>query len=151
MKLIGDFFLTVWLWNITFAWFYPIVTGLIMFLIVRVVMRYKRTRSLMIAFGSQLFSYTMLTVLVVGGLIHGLCWEFDPVSFQQAMGIKNELASTISLGMLYALFQSGYFLLGRFIYSYNYMVYLIMVWISNALGVMMTYMLIKLIMFSYYV
>ncbi len=114
-------------------------------------MRRKSWRAFTIAVGAQILSYGLLSLIVVGGLIHGLCWAYEPVTFQQAIGIKNELGSTISLGLIYASFQSLFLIVGLLIISYNYLAYLIMVWMSNALGIMFTYMLIKLIMFSYYV
>ena len=151
MKAIGDFFLTAWLWNITFAWYYPIMASIIMFLLLKMVMRCKAWRACAIAIGAQMASYGILSLIVVGGLIHIFRWEYAPVSFQQAMGIKNELVSTISLGMIYAGIQTVLLGVWRAFYPYNHIAYLIIVWIGNALSITMTYMLIKLIMFSYYV
>jgi hypothetical protein len=143
IKMIGDFILASWLWQFTADWFHPVVTGIVMFLLMRMVLRRPRIRSLIISFLAQLFALAMLSIIAVGLLVHIFQWEFDPESLQQAQTAL--FYPSLGLALLYALFQTLFFLLGSFFWSANVRSYVVISWISNGLGAMISYLCIRMV------
>ncbi len=152
MHSLGDFFLSAWLWNITFDWFHPIITGVIMFLMMRIVLRKKRVPSLIVTTGAQLFSFVCLLGLVNGILVNALNWTYEPFDdARYALSMMNELYASLSLGLVYAIFQTIYFFVGRIFWQYNAIAYTLIAWISNGIGMLLSYFLIRMVILWQYV
>ncbi len=146
----GDFLLNVWLWNITFDWFHPIVAGIIMFFMFRMILRKRRIPSVLVSVGAQLFTLTVLYLVIKYGLVDMLNWEYEPMNAQYALALMNEVFATLSVGLVYAVLQSIYFIIGRFIWNYNLLAYLLIAWISNGIGMLLSYFLIRLVILWQY-
>lgn len=147
---IGDFIISAWLWNIVFDWYYPIVSGIIMFFMMRIIMRSSRTKSLLVVFCTQFFSYIMLGLIAVVLLQSILQWELAPLTTEQAIGMMNSLTATISLSFCYFFLQMLYFCIGRIFMQYNMITYTIILAFTNALSVAINYMLIQMAVFWQY-
>lgn len=149
---LGDFFLSAWLWNITFDWYHPIITGMIMFLMMRIVLRKKRIPALLVTIGAQLFAFVCLFVLVSGLLVHALNWTYEPFDdARYALSMMNELYASLCLGLVYAIFQTIYFFGGRFFLQYNSIAFVLITWISNGIGMLISYLFIRMVILWQYV
>ena len=144
-QAIGDFFLSAWLWHRTFDWFHPVIAGIVMFFMLRIVLRRKRVPSLCIALGAQLFAFLALDLLVTYFLIEALNWTFEPLSDPRyAFAIVQMLYGSLSVGLIYAFFQSLYFLGGRLFLHYNAIAFCMVAWISNGIGMLISYLFIRM-------
>ena len=150
VKAIGDFFLSAWIWNLTFDWFHPAVTGTIMFLILRLIFRRIRLHALMISFIAQLFAFGAIA-LVGMGLTEYLQWYYEPVHSKIALAAMNSFYASLKLALIYTLFQAIYFTVGHIIWRYNLHAFLVMVFLSNGIGFALSYMFIEMAKVWYYV
>lgn len=150
LKPIGDFFLSAWIWNLTFDWFHPVITGIIMFLVLRLIFRRKRLRALSISFLAQVFSFGLLTLIAMG-LTEYMKWRYDPLDAKVALVALNTFNASLSLALVYTLFQAIYFTVGHFIWRYNLQAFLVMVLLSNGIGFTLSYMFIEMAKVWYYV
>lgn len=152
MHALGDFFLSAWLWHITFDWFHPLVTGIIMFLMMRILLRRKRIPSLLITTGAQCFSFICLYILVDCFLVKAFHWTYEPFDdVRYALSMMNELYASLCLGLVYAIFQSIYFFIGRFFWRYNSIAFAMIAWISNGVGMLLSYLFIRMVIVWHYV
>ncbi len=151
IKLFGDFLLSSWIWNITFDWFHPIITAIVMFCLLRFIMRKGRLESLAISICAQLFAFGLLTVNVTFGLVKLLGWQYDALKAGQALQMMHVFIPTLWLGLIYAIFQSLFFLFGRLIWRYNLIAFLVLTWVSNSIGVVVSYTFIRMIEICYYI
>ncbi len=147
----GDFLLTNWIWNITFDIYHPIVTAIIMFCLLRFMLHRRRLESLAISIIMQVFAFGLLTIEVVFGFIRVLQWQYDPLPADQAMEMMGVLMPSLWVGLIYALFQSLFFIMSRALWRFNLKKYLLMTWISNGCGALISYMLINMVELYYYI
>ncbi len=150
-KWIGDFLLTSWIWNITFDVYHPFVTGIVMFCLLRFMLHRRRLESLAISLIVQLFAFGLLTAEVVFGVIRMLGWQYEPLPTEEAMNMMHVLVPSLWVGILYAIFQSLFFMIGRCIWRFNLKRFLVMTWISNGCGAIISYMLINMVEVYYYI
>lgn len=151
VKWVGDFLLTSWIWNITFDIYHPIVTGIIMFCLLRMVMHRRRLESFAISTMLQLCTFGLFTAKVIFGVINFLGWQYEPLPAEEAMNMMHTFIPSLYVGLLYALFQSLFFILGRCIWRYNLTRFLTMTWVSNFCGALISYMLINIVEVYYYI
>ncbi len=149
-KPIGDFFLSAWIWNLTFDWFHPAVTGFFMFLILWILLRRSAARSLSMSLLAQLFAGAVLSLIVVG-LTEYLNWSYDPLDAKVAIATMNVFTASLSVALIYALLHAIYFTIGYIIWRYNLHSFLVMVVLSNGLGFLFSYMFIRMVRVWYYV
>ncbi len=151
VKFLGDFFLSAWIWNITFDWFHPIITGITMFLLLRFTMRRKRIKSIAISIGAQVFAFALLSVIVVGGLVCCWEWSYAPTDAHEAIKLLSIAYASISLGLIYTLFHMIFFSIGFLLWRYNLIAFVVLSLISNGVGIMLSYMMIRMVELWYYV
>ena len=149
-KIVGDFFLSLWIWQMTFDLFHPAITLVAMYTLLRFSMGRKRVRSLAIAVGAQLAVLGILTAIVPALLINTLGWSYEPLDLSHAVGMMRIFVPALSLGIFYALVQIVYFAIGRIFWRYNLISYVALTLISNGVGVAVSYLLIRAVEFSYY-
>jgi hypothetical protein len=150
LKPIGDFFLSAWIWNLTFDWFHPVITGISMFLILRLIFRRARLHALLISFIAQVVAFGLIA-LVGMGLTEYLQWHYEPVHSKIALAAMNSFYASLKLALVYTLFQSIYFSVGHIIWRYNLHAFLVMVFLSNGIGFTLSYMFIEMAKVWYYV
>lgn len=151
VKIIGDFLLSSWIWNITFDWYHPIVTGIVMFCLLHFVMHRRYMQSLAISLMTQFFSFGLLAAKVIFVFIRMLGWQYEPLAVGQAVEMMNTFMPSLYVGILYALFQSIFFIIGRCIWRFNLRSFVVMTWVSNGFGVIISYMLINMTELYYYI
>ena len=144
IKTIGDSLLSSWIWQFTADWFHPILAGICMFFLMRVVMRTSRMRALLISAASQIVALGLLSIFAIGILVHLLGWEFallDPYEGVQQIAF---FWPCVVLGMWYALFQSACFLLASLVWRVQLLGLLIVCWLSNGIGAMLSYLFVRI-------
>ncbi len=150
-KRIGDFLLSTWLWHITFDWFHPIVTGIVMFCLLRFVMRRPRVPSFVMSSGLQLSTFGVFSGNIIFILIRWLGWHYQGLNAEEAMYMLNPLVPSLWVGLVYALIQSLFLLIGRCLRRFNLQSFLVLTWVSNSIGAMISYMLINMVEIYYYI
>ncbi len=144
LRQVGDFILSSWIWQFTADWFHPVITGIVMFLMLRLIMRRSRLRSLWISLTAQLVALGLLTIIAIGILVHLFGWEFAPIDPHEGIKQISAFAPSIYLGVLYAIFQSCMFIFGAFFWEINLIGYLLISWMSNGIGAILSYMFISM-------
>ncbi len=145
LKQLGDWILSLWIWQFTADWFHPVITAIVMFFMLRVVMRRSRSRSFLIAIGSQLVALALLSLIAIGVLVHIFGWEFEPMDPYEAVKQITLFAPSLGLGIAYAVLQSAVFIIGAFFWEINVIGYITISWLSNGIGAMLSYMLISMV------
>ncbi len=77
LKYVGDFILSSWIWQFTFDWFHPVITGIIMFFMMRIIMRRSRTNAFVVSLSTQLIGLGLLSFVAIGLVVHMFGWEPD--------------------------------------------------------------------------
>lgn len=150
IKPVGDFFLSAWIWNLTFDWFHPVITGTVMFIIFRLIFRRTRLHALIGSFFAQVAAFGALCLIAMG-MSEYLNWYYSPLESKVALAAMNTFYASLSLSIIYTLFQSIYFTIGHFIWRYNLQAFLVMVLLSNGIAFGVSYMFIEMAKAWYYV
>lgn len=150
LKAIGNFFLSAWIWNITSDWFHPIITGIVMFLILRLIFWRARLYALTISFMAQVFAFGLLSLIAIV-LADYLHWQYDPVDAKVAVAVMNSFYASLFLASSYTLFHLVYFTVGHFIWRYNLSAFFAMIFLSNGMGFVLSYMFVEMAKAWYYV
>lgn len=145
VRIIGDTILSSWIWQFTADWFHPVVTGIVMFFLLRITMRRSRSRSLLISFVAQIVAAGMLTIIAIGVLVHIFGWEFAQMDPYEGVKQITIFTPSILLGLLYAIFQSLLFVLVSFFWQINLVGYIVVSWISNGIGAILSYLFISMV------
>lgn len=149
-KALGDFLLSSWIWQFTADWFHPIITGIVMFFMLRIILRYPRIQSMMMAISAQIVALGMLCLIALGVLVHMFGWEFEELSPQEGITRMAVFMPTIGLAILYAIFSSFFFWICSFFWRKNVGGLIVVSWLSNGIGAMVSYMCIRIVEFMQY-
>lgn len=150
-KIIGDFFLSMWIWQITFDIVHPFLTAVIMFCVLRFVMKRKRLRSFAIAAGAQAIALFVLSAIAVGILINTVGWDYEPMKAKEAVNMMGLFKPSLLLGVVYTVIQWIWFSCGRLLWPYNLVSYFVLVVVSNGIGSIGSFLLIRMLEMSYYI
>ena len=150
VKTIGNFILSAWIWNMTFDWFHPMMTGFVMFLCIWLIFRRSIFHALWMSICAQLVVIGVLSGAVML-LSHMLNWQYEPLVAKVAITQFNTLSASISLACVYTVVQLFYFAFGALFWRYNIRAFLVMTVLSNALGFALSYMFIQMVRAWYYV
>lgn len=143
LKIVGDYFLSAWIWSFTFDWFHPIITGVTMFLIFRVITHRTRLKALAISMGAQVIVLVILTALI-GWMTEGLQWRYEPFDIYTRKIFMPEFTASLAVGLVYTFIQTMSFLIGRFFFRYSIVTFLVATILSNIIGVGGSYLLIRI-------
>ncbi len=147
---VGNLILSAWIWHMMFDWMHPVVTGIVMFFICRIFLRRSRQRSFLISASAQLWAFVCLTGIIYSDILDELDLHYDMLPDYQAISMLNELYPSLALALLYALFQTLYFALGRIIFQYRLSSFVITAWASNGIGFASSVMMIRMVQYWYY-
>ncbi len=144
-KMLGDFILSAWIWQFTADWFHPVITGIVMFFIMRWVMRRPRMQAILISICAQLFALGLLSLIAVGILVQIFNWEFAAITPEEGITRIGAFMPSIGLGIIYAILQSLFFRLGSYFWPQNVRGLVVLSWISNGIGAILSYMCIRFV------
>ncbi len=135
---VGHFFLSVWLWSISWGFYQAPMSALYMFLMLKLRYRMTMVQSVLIALGANLFAFFAYTALIVGILIIGLGLEYVPNDASLRMPL-NDFVMCISLAVVYTLLQALLFSVLHVRSKINLRQALVICAISNGLAAWFVY------------
>ena len=95
--------------------------------------------------------YIAIGALIAMGMSEYLQWQYDPLDSKVALATMNTFYASLSLGIIYTIFQGIYFTVGHIIWRYNLQAFLVMVILSNGIAFGLSYMFIEMAKAWYYV
>jgi len=134
----ADFLLSEWLWNVTWGWYHIPVNTFMMLFLLKFFGRMRIMPSVLLSVFSQLFSFLLLSLIVVVGPMYLLGLTFTPYDcyVQQAM---HPIFSSLFLGAIYFLFQIIFFVLVNLSYKLNLRLVILISLVSNLLSALIVY------------
>jgi len=142
-KVIGDAILSSWIWQFTVDWYHPIVSGISMFFLFRIIVRKSRLRSLAISVTSQIISLGLLSIIAVGILVHIFGWEFETLNPYDGIKQVVMFQPSLMLGLFYAISQTLCYVLIAFFADINLIGWCTVSWLSNGIGAMISYLFVS--------
>lgn len=141
---LGQFFLTQWLWSITWGWYHALFAALFMTLLLRFFARKKLLASFALAAGSQLWSFVLYSLFVVGVLIVAFDLQYAPESFESVAQETNFFVVAFNLGLIYSVLQLFFFMIVKHWYRFSVRLTFLLSIISNVLAAWVVYVLLPL-------
>jgi hypothetical protein len=143
LKTVIDFFISTWLWAITWGIYHVPVNIFVMFFLLKFVGKFKIVPSVLLAFFSKIFavtSYSLIVFLIVK--IFGL--KFIPeINVDNAQAI-NILLACISVGIIYSILQSLFFFIINKFYSINLRITILISFVSNIATALFIYRFLEI-------
>jgi|GEM_PF-1196566 hypothetical protein len=142
-KIIGDSILSSWIWQFTVDWFHPVISGIVLFFLLRILLRKTRMRSLLISLVSQIIALGSLSIIAIGVLVHIFGWEFDPLDPYEGIKQIAMFKPSLMLGLYYAISQTLFYVAISFFWNINVVGWCVSSWLSNGIGAILSYLLIS--------
>ena len=136
LNVLGDFLLSEWLWGVTYGWSYIFLGVLLLTFFSRWLLNLSLFRAFFLSMSAYSFSFFIYSAIVVGGFIHFLQWWYVPHQYEVVAG---PLVANMSLGLIHSLFQILFFAMVSKVYRMDTTRFLIGIFLSNALAVVMSY------------
>lgn len=137
---IGSFFLSEWLWGITWGIYAVPLAMVNMLILVRLYTRTQFGTALLIALSGPLIAFFIFNILILTILIHGLGFEYAQTDQKTC---ENVFVIYLWLGLIYASFQSIYLkILSKYhtgiinmqmLYMLSYTAHIVAAWMSYLL------------------
>lgn len=143
LNVLGDFFLTEWIWSVTLGIYHAPFACLYMIVLLKFFARIRLLASIIMSLLANIFSFGMFTGLVVGGLIMGINYEFSTDQSIPTLE-TNTFFVALYLGLIYMILQALLFLLINIRYPLKLKAVLLMSLIANALAAWTVYGLLPL-------
>ena len=144
---IGDFLLSSWIWGVTFDSSHLFITFFIMLGIARTMFGFTRLHAWIYFAGAQLISFIIFSVLVVGGLVFLLHWQYQAVELHALEGAY-VLRACIYVATVHAALQTILYFLTPLRKQYDILSVLFIIWFSHGASALISYFLI-LIQYKY--
>lgn len=135
--MIGQFFISEWLWSVTWGISHNIINILLMLFLCKFFLRIPIISAVLLSFFAQLFAFSLYTAFVVGVLMFVFGLEYDVTA--SSMLLPGPLYACLFLGVIYAFLQMIFFFLIRFYYKIPCIRISVMSLISNLLTALLVY------------
>lgn len=134
----ANFLLSQWLWNVTWGWYHIPVNIFVMMILLKFFGYLRIMPAVLLAFFSQIFSFIVLTAVVLLGPVFcmGLQFQFYDCYAVQAL---NPLTISLSLGALYFVFQVLFFVIVNAFYSLNLRLLTLIALVGNFITALLVY------------
>jgi hypothetical protein len=133
MQALGDFFLTEWLWSISWGWYQAPLAACALFLLLILTTRMRTLAALITAISVNLFSWALFTALICGGLIHLLNHVYTP-TYNPKNPEELSVFVGFALALIYVVLQMIPLYIVHRRYTHNFKWLLFLSIISNALA-----------------
>lgn len=140
MVYVGDFFLTEWIWSITWGMYHIPINLVIMFFLTKMLVKINNISLFIMTLLAHVFSLLVFTGLVAGIIISTIGLNYLP-SDNAAVETYNVFAACIFLGVIYAFLQSIFFVLVSKRYDINAATMTLIAFLSNLVSAQMVYFL----------
>ena len=144
-NVIGDFFLSAWLWNVTFDWVHIFLNFFILFLLLKSIMRETIIQSFLASLLAHLFAFLVFTVLF-GFIIYMLDLDYVPKEFVDESSLINVMRANFSLASIFAAVQIGFFYFFRSLSGVRLLSYAVIICLSNGITAVLSFWLIRAFM-----
>lgn len=141
LSFLSDFFLSEWLWSVTWGMYHIPVNIVIMFTLTKLTVHYSTRSTLLLSVAANLFGLIAFTVLVGGIIIFIIGLNYLP-SESAYSGEYNKFYSCFFLGVMYALLQALFFFLIGKRYKISVLHMMIIALLSNIIAAQFVYLLL---------
>ncbi len=101
---LGNYFLSVWLWSITWGMYHVPLAIVYSLIILKLFLRMSWVAAILIALGANLFSWASYTLIVLGIFALALSFEYIP-TMPHAQVCERTTLIGFSLGLIYTVLQ----------------------------------------------
>lgn len=102
---IGHFFLSTWLWSLSWGMYQAPIAALYMFFALKLRYRMTMVQAVLISLGANIYSFAAYTILVTSILITAVGFEYIPREASLEMPL-NDAVMCASLAVIYSLLQT---------------------------------------------
>ena len=135
---VADFLLSEWLWNMTWGWYHVPVNLFMMLFLLKFFGGMRIMPAVLMSVFSQLFSFVLLSVLVIIGPIYMFDLCFVPYDcYTQSM--MHPLSICLSLGGIYFVLHVFFFCLLHLFYNVNIRQIVLISLVGNGLSALLVY------------
>lgn len=110
MVFFGDFFLSEWIWSITWGMYHIPINIIIMFILAKMLIRINSIPLFIMTLLAHVFGLLVFTGLVAGIIISTIGFNYLPADTAY-LETYNVFAACVFLGIIYAILQSIFFAL----------------------------------------
>jgi len=143
ISAIAYFFLDTWIWGMTWGMYHIPVNIIVMPLLLKFVGKIKFMPSILMAVFSTLFASILYAVLILFLVYVIKLPVIQPASFDAAVHI-NVLLASISLGIMYSVFQSLFFIMLNKFYPVDTRFTTMIVLVSNTITALIIYKFLEI-------
>lgn len=136
----ADFLLSEWLWSVTWGWYHVPINIFMLLFLLKFFGRIRIMPSVFFAIFSQLFSFLILSLVVIIGPIYLLDLQFVPYDCY-TQEIFHPLLICLSLGAIYFVLHSLFFVLTNLFYTINVRLLILIAFVANGLSALFVYQL----------
>lgn len=144
LNSLGQFFLTQWLWSVTWGMYHALFAFLFMAILLRYFLRINFLRSCTLSLGAQVWSLLLYSLFVIGILIIAVELRYVPESLEPIDKDTNFFVVAFNLGMIYSALQMLFFVLVNRWSSLNVRIAFLLSIISNVLAAWAIYVLLPI-------
>jgi len=134
----ADFLLSEWLWNVTWGWYHVPINIFMMLFLLKFFGRMRIMPSVFFSVLCQLFSFLVLSLVVILGPIYLLSLQFVPYDCY-AHEVSHPLLICLSLGAIYFVLHSLFFALTNLFYTINMRLVILIALVANGLSALLVY------------
>lgn len=140
MVYLGDFFLSEWIWSITWGMYHIPINMLLMFVLAKLLTRINSISLIILTMLSHVFALLVFTAFVAGIIISTIGLNYLP-SDTATIEAYNIFAACIFLGLIYAVLQSVFFVMMSKRYEINALTMTLISFLSNIVSAQIVYFL----------
>lgn len=134
----ADFLLSEWLWNVTWGWYHVPVNVFMMIFLLKFFGQMRIMPAVLNAFFAQVFSFLVFTIIVIAWPIYFLDLKFVPFDCY-AHTMIHPLLVCLSLGAIYFVFHTIFFILISLIFKINLRLVVLISLVGNGLSALLVY------------
>lgn len=138
---LGHFFLSEWIWSITWGMYHIPCNMILMLFFFKFFLRIGMVPTVLMVVSSHLVAFFLYSLFVVGGLIYGVGLQYGP-EVGSSM-VPTPLFACLFLGIIYAALQGLCFVVINRFYHFHVSWALVLAVVSNLLTALVVYLLLS--------
>ena len=141
LSFFADFFLSEWLWSVTWGMYHIPVNIFIMFLLTKLTVHYGTRSTMLLTVSANIFGLISFTILVGSIIIFVIGLNYLPAE-SAYNGEYSRFAACLFLGIVYAVLQSFFFYLINKRYKIQLLHMIAIALLSNVIAAQCVYLLL---------
>lgn len=136
--MLSDFFLSEWIWSITWGMYHIPINIVVMFILAKLNLRVSNIPLLMMIIGAHVFGIVVFSACVLGLLGFSLGINYLPTenAYDQTYNVLN---ASLALGSIYGVFHSMFFVLLSYHYELPLRYLVVITILSNLISAQLVY------------